>query len=509
MKKILLLILALAAASVSRAQTKAVTQGAGDHAITDDLIFGSGKTLTLNGALSGTPTGGTLDLSALTLTLPAASLGNYSLTSAINGWFADPSTNGSFAAGAWRSDLGLVIGTNVQAYDADLTAWAGVNPSSYSNTADIAAAYQPLDADLTDLADGSLTGSKVGSGINADNITTGTVADARIASTIARDSTTPYGQVNTKTASFTVTTADKGKHFICELTSSNIAVTLPSASTAGAGFKASFEVGDTIEEDSGTYRVTVNGTTLSWGGESVVVLSDGASWHSVNHHLGLDRLGNTGVTIGVGSNNTKGRLQINEDGFLIIYNSDGIEIFNSESLLWSDGQSPNNPILSLSDKRLYSKLNSGESWRVAPVIGSGDTGLIFSLGSGSATTPNQNTYFGRVTTTTNTTTTIYSLPIGSSHTVGFEARVVARRTGGSGGTAEDGAFYKVAFAAKGNAGNNASLIGSATVTTIGESQAGWDVTVTASGGNILIQATGATNNNISWNLVGESVYTIY
>lgn len=35
--------------------------------------------------------------------------------------------------------------------------------------------YQPADADLTDLADGSLTGSKVGTGINADNITVGEI----------------------------------------------------------------------------------------------------------------------------------------------------------------------------------------------------------------------------------------------------------------------------------------------------------------------------------------------
>ena len=50
---------------------------------------------------------------------------------------------------------------------------------------------QDADADLTDLADGSLTGSKVGTGINGDNVTTGTVADARIASTIARDTEIP------------------------------------------------------------------------------------------------------------------------------------------------------------------------------------------------------------------------------------------------------------------------------------------------------------------------------
>lgn len=48
-------------------------------------------------------------------------------------------------------------------------------------------AFQAADADLTDLADdGSLTGSKVGPGISGDNITTGTVADARIPATIAR-----------------------------------------------------------------------------------------------------------------------------------------------------------------------------------------------------------------------------------------------------------------------------------------------------------------------------------
>lgn len=50
---------------------------------------------------------------------------------------------------------------------------------------------QDADADLDDLADGTLSGSKVGTGIDGTNITTGTVADARVASTIARDSELP------------------------------------------------------------------------------------------------------------------------------------------------------------------------------------------------------------------------------------------------------------------------------------------------------------------------------
>ncbi len=48
-----------------------------------------------------------------------------------------------------RTSLGLTIGTNVQGFDSD----------------------------LQDLADGSLTGSKVGSGINASNITSGTLSN--------------------------------------------------------------------------------------------------------------------------------------------------------------------------------------------------------------------------------------------------------------------------------------------------------------------------------------------
>ncbi|HRG36904.1 MAG TPA: hypothetical protein PK289_00070 [Bacteroidia bacterium] len=101
-----------------------------------------------------------------------------------------------------------------------------------------------------------------------------------------------------------------------------------------------------------------------------------------------------------------------------------------------------------------------------------------------------------ITTTNASVTTLQTIPANTSSTITVSGYVTARRTGGTAGTTEDGATYRVEFSVK-NVSGTATLIGSA-ITVIGESQAGWDVTLTGSTSNILIQVTGAVDNNIIW-----------
>jgi hypothetical protein len=105
----------------------------------------------------------------------------------------------------------------------------------------------------------------------------------------------------------------------------------------------------------------------------------------------------------------------------------------------------------------------------------------------------------RATTTDNTQTTIHTEAIPTTTTVKCYAEVIARRTGGASGTAEDGAGYHIVGTYK-NVAGTATLIGAVTALYTAESQAGWDATFTVSGGNMLVRVTGATNNNVTWHL---------
>lgn len=113
--------------------------------------------------------------------------------------------------------------------------------------------------------------------------------------------------------------------------------------------------------------------------------------------------------------------------------------------------------------------------------------------------PSVRIYQNRAATTDATVTTLHTITIPSSTTVFAQATVVARRTGGSSGTAEDGASYVIAATFKNSAGT-AVQIGTTTVMHSNESQAGWDCVFDVTAATARIRVTGATNNNVTWHL---------
>lgn len=104
---------------------------------------------------------------------------------------------------------------------------------------------------------------------------------------------------------------------------------------------------------------------------------------------------------------------------------------------------------------------------------------------------------GRVATTDATPTTIQTISTTANTCIMVDVSVVARRTGGTGGTAGDVAAYQRRAAYKNIAGV-VTQIGVTTDDGTYESQGGWDCTLAISGTNILVQGTGAVNNNVTW-----------
>ena len=103
----------------------------------------------------------------------------------------------------------------------------------------------------------------------------------------------------------------------------------------------------------------------------------------------------------------------------------------------------------------------------------------------------------RIETTNGTITAIDTIPTVTDTCIMVDAQVVARRTGGTAGTAGDIAAYGRRAAFK-NVGGVLTQVGTTTAIGTYESQAGWDCTIVASGTNILVRGLGAANNNVTW-----------
>jgi hypothetical protein len=106
-------------------------------------------------------------------------------------------------------------------------------------------------------------------------------------------------------------------------------------------------------------------------------------------------------------------------------------------------------------------------------------------------------YLSTVSTTDATVTTLFVLTMPATTTVAIHGYVTARRTGGSGGTAEDGAYYERVVAVK-NVAGTATIIGAVGTPETIEDQAGWDATFDVTGATVRCRITGAVNNNIDW-----------
>lgn len=107
-------------------------------------------------------------------------------------------------------------------------------------------------------------------------------------------------------------------------------------------------------------------------------------------------------------------------------------------------------------------------------------------------------FFARTTTADATNTALQRVSIPEGRTVFIDAAIVARRTGGSAGSAGDSAAY-VRKAAFKNISGTVSLVGSVDTTYTAEDQAGWNCGYAISGTEAVLTATGAANNAITWN----------
>lgn len=111
--------------------------------------------------------------------------------------------------------------------------------------------------------------------------------------------------------------------------------------------------------------------------------------------------------------------------------------------------------------------------------------------------PTEEIIQGRVATTDATPTNMITVAIPANTIVALEGRCVARRTGGSAGVAEDGAYYHIEAVFQNIAGT-ATVITSVSSVTARESQAAWNCTFATSGSDVLMRVTGAANNDVTW-----------
>lgn len=126
-------------------------------------------------------------------------------------------------------------------------------------------------------------------------------------------------------------------------------------------------------------------------------------------------------------------------------------------------------------------------------------GEVFSLSSTATNDdPREWVIQGRAATTNATPATLATIPIAASNTYLIHAHVIARRTGGVAGTADDGAAYSLKSAYTTKTGTVTLLGGSALEAVVKEDVGAYDAALVISGTDVIVQVTGVANTNITW-----------
>ena len=126
------------------------------------------------------------------------------------------------------------------------------------------------------------------------------------------------------------------------------------------------------------------------------------------------------------------------------------------------------------------------------LIESGDFLLYGIQKTSGSVTPNPNV--ASVQTTDATQTDLITIGTATDTVKYVEADVIARRTGGTAGTAGDSATYKKYLTIKNVAGT--VTVDSRDIDTFEDQD--WDVAAVVSGTDVVLKVTGAANNNITW-----------
>jgi hypothetical protein len=171
----------------------------------------------------------------------------------------------------------------------------------------------------------------------------------------------------------------------------------------------------------------------------------------------------------------------------------GMSVFGATSLNWAEGATEIGTLTaatrptSIPAQLTVSQVTLGNAVQTLRSVATNDD-------------PTETVTQQRVATTNATVTTLQSITIPASTTVQIHARVTARRTGGTAGTAEDGAGYTIIGTFK-NVAAAAVQIGATTAVSTHESQAAWDCAFDVTAATARIRVTGAADNNVTWHTV--------